>query len=148
MRPDTERRVLAWIPAIVYIGLIFAISSIPGSLHGRIPFKVFDKVAHMGEFAGLGLFLMVAYRGTFPRADLRHVTLLVVITGLGVGVLDELYQSFVPGRAVEFLDWVADTVGVVAGSTIAMLHYRRRERRDPSVVKRQKLRGRNRRVKR
>ena len=146
MRHDTERRVLAWIPAIVYIGLIFAISSIPGSIHGRIPFRVFDKAAHLGEFAGLGLFLMVAFRGSLPRADLKKVTLLVVIVGLTIGVLDELYQNLIPGRAVEFLDWVADTVGVVIGSAIAMIHYRRRERADPAATKRRKLRGRNRRV--
>ena len=146
MRHDTERRVLAWIPAIVYIGLIFAISSIPGSIHGRIPFRVFDKAAHLGEFAGLGLFLMVAFRGSLPRADLRQVTLLVVIVGLTIGVLDELYQNLIPGRAVEFLDWVADTVGVVIGSAIAMVHYRRRERADPAATKRRKLRGRNRRL--
>jgi len=146
LRHDTERRVLAWIPAIVYIGLIFAISSIPGSIHGRIPFRVFDKAAHLGEFAGLGLFLMVAFRGSLPRADLKKVTLLVVIVGLTIGVLDELYQNLIPGRAVEFLDWVADTVGVVIGSAIAMIHYRRRERADPAATKRRKLRGRNRRV--
>jgi len=130
----------------VYIGLIFAISSIPGSIHGRIPFRVFDKAAHLGEFAGLGLFLMVAFRGSLPRTDLKHVTLLVVIVGLTIGVLDELYQNLIPGRAVEFLDWVADTVGVVIGSTIAMVHYRRRERVDPAAIKRRKLRGRNRRL--
>ena len=33
--------ILAWIPAVVYVGLIFAVSSIPGSLHGIIPFVLF-----------------------------------------------------------------------------------------------------------
>ena len=148
MRAETKRRTLAWIPAIVYIALIFAISSIPGSIHGRIPFRIFDKAAHLVEFAGLGLFLMVAFRGSMPRAGLRHVLLLVLAVGLAIGVLDELYQSFVPGRAVEFLDWVADTIGVVLGSALAMFHYRRRERSDRSFERRKKLRGNNRRVKR
>jgi len=147
LRPETERKVMAWIPAIVYVALIFAVSSIPGSIHGRIPFRLFDKAAHLGEFAGLGLFLMLAFRGTLPKADLRHILMLVLIVGLAIGVLDELYQNLIPGRAVEFLDWVADTIGVAVGSTIAMIHYKRRERIDPATVRRSKLRGRNRRVK-
>ncbi len=147
MRPETERRVLAWIPATIYVALIFAVSSIPGSLHGVIPFRIFDKVAHVVEFTGLGLFLMVAFRGTLPRANIKHVVLLVVAVGLIIGVLDELYQHLVPGRAVEFLDWVADTIGVVAGTTIAMIHYRRRG--DTwSTIERLRSRGRNKRVKR
>jgi VanZ family protein len=146
LHPETERRALAWIPAGVYVALIFALSSRPGSIQGRIPFHIFDKAAHLGEFAGLGLFLMVAFRGTLPRASLRHVVMLVLIVGLSIGVLDELYQNLIPGRAVEFLDWVADTIGVTVGSLIAVAHYRFKERRDPNIVRRNKLRGRNRRV--
>ena len=147
MRPEVERRILAWIPAVVYVGLIFAISSIPGSLHGVITFRVFDKVAHAVEFTGLGLFLMVAFRGTLPKADIKHVVLLVLVAGLGIGVLDELYQHLVPGRAVEFLDWVADTLGVMVGTTLALLHYRRKGAKW-SETEPLRSRGRNRRVRR
>lgn len=145
MHPETERRVLAWVPAVVYIGLIFAVSSIPGSLHGVIPFRIFDKVAHAVEFTGLGLFLTVAFRGSLPRTSMRNVVLLVLVVGLSIGVLDELYQHFVPGRAVEFLDWVADTIGVVVGTALAMIHYKRR---GGAWTSRQPLRfgGRNRQV--
>ncbi|MFH1502300.1 MAG: VanZ family protein [Candidatus Eisenbacteria bacterium] len=147
MRPETERRILAWVPAVVYVALIFAVSSIPGSLHGIIPFRVFDKVAHIVEFTGLGLFLTVAFRGTLPRASMRNVVLLVLVVGLSIGLLDELYQHLVPGRAVEFLDWVADTIGVVAGSTVAVIHYRRRGG-TWSTGEPLRFRGRNRRVRR
>jgi hypothetical protein len=146
LRPETENKLMAWVPAVTYIALIFAVSSIPGSLTGRIPFRFFDKLAHMGEFAGLGLFLMVAFRGTLPRADVRHIALLVVAVGLTIGVLDELYQHLIPGRAVEFLDWVADTVGVVSGTTAALVHYRRRVG-TWSGSEPLRFRGRNRRVK-
>jgi hypothetical protein len=145
MRPEVERKLLAWVPAAVYIGLIFAVSSIPGSLTGRIPFRMFDKVAHAGEFAGLALFLMVAFRGSLPRAGMRQITMLVLIVGLSVGMFDELYQHLIPGRAVEFLDWVADTVGMVLGSAVALIHYRRR-RGAWSADRPLRSRGRNRRV--
>jgi hypothetical protein len=147
LHQDLERRILAWIPAAVYVGLIFAVSSIPGSLHGIIPFVLFDKVAHVVEFAGLGLFLTVAFRGTLPRASMKLVVLFVLGVGLAIGVLDELYQHLVPGRAVEFLDWVADTIGVTAGCTVAVIHYRRRGG-TWSTAEPLRFRGRNRRVKR
>ena len=127
MGSDTERIVRAWVPAAVYVGLIFAVSSIPGSVFCAMPLKVFDKAAHMVEFTGLGLFLTIAFRGSLPEALRRHTLLFAVAAGVSVGVMDELYQLMVPGRAVEFLDWVADVIGVVVGSTLAMLHYRRRD---------------------
>ncbi len=126
MRPETERKLRAWVPAIAYTGFIFALSSIPGAVHREFPFKVFDKVAHMVEFAGLGLFLTIAFKGSLPGHRHAHVVLCVLAVGLAIGVLDELHQMAVPGRAVEFLDWVADAVGVIAGASVAMMHYKRR----------------------
>ena len=127
MGSDIERVLRAWIPAAVYVGLIFAVSSIPGSIFCTMPFRIFDKAAHAVEFTGLGLFLMIAFRGSLPEALRRHALLFALGAGVLIGVMDELYQLTVPGRAVEFLDWVADVIGVVFGSTIAMIHYRKRD---------------------
>jgi VanZ family protein len=38
-----------------------------------------------------------------------------VLLGVAYGASDELHQHFVPGRSVEFGDWVADSLGVCAG---------------------------------
>jgi VanZ family protein len=73
----------------------------------------------MTEFAGLGLFLSVAFRGSLPKRKRRQTMLLVVAIGLLIGVSDELYQSTVPGRIVDFFDWVADALGIVVGSVVA-----------------------------
>jgi VanZ family protein len=122
MRPETERKVIAWVPAIAYTALIFGVSSIAG-LSPPIPcFKLFDKLAHVVEFAGLALFLSVAFRRTLPEGRRALTPLFVILVGLAVGVLDETYQLSVPGRAVEFLDWVADTVGATIGAAAGMLH--------------------------
>ena len=50
----------------------------------------------------------------------------VVVTGVMIGVFDELYQSTVPGRSLEFLDWVADSIGVFLGCRLAVFYYTRR----------------------
>lgn len=118
---------MAWVPAVVYVALIFAVSSIPGSVFCEMPFRIFDKAAHMVEFTGLGLFLMIAFRGSLADALRPHALLFALGAGFLIGVLDELYQLTVPGRSVEFLDWVADVVGVTVGTTAAMIHYRWRD---------------------
>ena len=127
MSPDVERAVRAWVPAVVYVGLIFAVSSIPGSVFCDMPLRIFDKAAHAVEYAGLGLFLMIAFRGSLPEGLKSNALLFALGTGLLVGVADELYQLVVPGRGVEFLDWVADVIGVTVGSATAMAHYHRRD---------------------
>jgi VanZ family protein len=35
-------------------------------------------------------------------------------------VVDEIHQSFVPGRDANVWDWVADTLGALAGAGIAI----------------------------
>ena len=124
MTPETERKIRAWVPAIAYTGLIFGVSSISG-LSPRVPtFRFLDKVAHVIEFAGLALFLTVGFRGSLAESRRGTAPFFVIAVGLAVGALDELYQLSVPGRAVEFLDWVGDAVGVLIGAAIGALHRR------------------------
>jgi len=125
VRPDVERKLSAWVPAVAWTVLIFCVSSIPGLAPVILRFKFADKLAHACEFAGLGVFLTVAYRGTLGERRLRFASLLAVATGLGIAVSDELYQFTVPGRAVEFLDWLADAVGVVLGNRVMAYYYTR-----------------------
>ena len=126
MRLETERKLSAWVPAAAWTVLIFCVSSIPGLAPIVFKFRFFDKLAHATEYLGLGVFLTVAYRGSLSRnARLGLVSLLAVATGLAIAVADEMYQLTVPGRAVEFYDWVADAAGVVLGSAAMALTYAR-----------------------
>jgi VanZ family protein len=116
---ETEKAIEAWIPAIVYTMFIFGVSSIQGLTLPFGTFRFFDKVAHLTEFTGLGLFLSIAFRGSLSPRRRRHTMLLVIAIGLLIGVSDELFQSTVPGRAVDFFDWVADAAGILVGSVVA-----------------------------
>lgn len=127
-----ERR--AWILAIAYVVLIFAVSSIPGSVL-RVPvFRLSDKLAHAAEYTGLGLLLTAAYRRMLAPDRLRWLAPCVIATGFAVGAADELYQNTVPGRAVEFLDWVGDAVGVLVGFWLSSIFNRRKARRIGSAT--------------
>lgn len=85
-----------------------------------------DKLAHAIEYGGLGFFLTVGYVGTLRGELRRRLAVFVVLTGVMIGVFDELYQSTVPGRSLEFLDWVADSIGVFLGCRLALFYYARR----------------------
>jgi VanZ family protein len=124
LTPETERKIMAWVPAIAYTGLIFGISSITGLSPPGVQFKLFDKVAHAVEYAGLALFLTLAFRRSLAEGRRRMTPIFVIIVGLVIGVLDELYQFTVPGRSVEFLDWVGDAVGVTAAAVAVAIHER------------------------
>ena len=98
----------AWLPALVWAGVIFALSS-RSTLPTPALFPGFDKAAHFGAYALLGFLLA---RGA---AASRLGPGWVLALGLLYGASDEYHQSFVPGRTVDAWDWVADALGVAAG---------------------------------
>ena len=84
----------------------------------------YDKITHFATYAVLA---MLAARLRLPR--LRYVVLLHVLVLYG-GVL-EFAQSFVPGRHMSGLDFLANTLGIVAGaiiSAIVLAHMRSRQK--------------------
>jgi len=121
---ERKRMLLSWLPAIVWTGVIFSLSSMTVFASNIFRFHMIDKLAHSIEYGGLGVFLTVGYRGTFTDDRRRWVTPLVIVTGLAIGVCDELYQFTVPGRMVDFYDWCADSVGVILGNRLATEFFR------------------------
>lgn len=101
------RQLRDWGPALLWTATLFALSSRP-----TLPVGLgsgLDKVAHFGAYGLLGLLLA---RG---QARSGITVLWAVAAGMLIGALDEIYQGFVPGRATEFADWIADTLGILTG---------------------------------
>jgi len=44
-----------------------------------------------------------------------------VAIGAGVGCLDEIYQSFVPGRQSDPLDWLTDLAAITAAVVLTQV---------------------------
>jgi VanZ family protein len=122
-----------WIPAVVWAGLIFAISAMPGQALPPLPGLHSDKLVHGAVYAVLGglLWRALARTTTFNRLPLVAVT--VALATL-YGASDELHQLFVPGRMCDVADAVADAVGALTGSLVAAFvsarGYRHRDRRE------------------
>jgi len=102
-----------WLPVVVYIALIFAVSSIHGDqLPGLFPKG--DKVGHLLEYLLLGLLLGRAIRFTLAGRSSMVAATATVAAGAAVGVLDELYQSRIPGRFSDPADCLVDVAAVLA----------------------------------
>jgi VanZ family protein len=70
----------------------------------------FDKIAHLSVYGLLGTLVLRA-RGERPA---WQAVALVSLFGLS----DELHQYFTPGRSMDVMDWVADTVGAALAVTL------------------------------
>jgi len=78
---------------------------------GRIEIG-WDKMAHTGAYALLGLLALRACHGGLHRLAIRPTVAAVLVTA-AYAVTDELHQGFVPGRVASLADWVADLVGML-----------------------------------
>ena len=106
------KRVLFFVPAVLYYALIFYLSSKSYEVEVNILF--FDKGIHIVEFAILGFFLSF---GCFQSIKLsfKGNVIFILATGILLGGLDEWHQSFVPLRSSDILDMVADAAGIFIG---------------------------------
>ncbi len=108
-----------WFPVLAYIAAIFYVSSLS---HPPTPltFPNADKLEHLCEYGLLGLLLGRAVRFSLaPYSVLASVVMTVSFVML-VGAADEYFQSFVPGRESDPMDWLTDsTAGVLSQVVLA-----------------------------
>ena len=69
-----------------------------------------DKIAHFLVFGLLATLLL--RNPEFLHARWKGTLAAALIVAL-FGSIDEYRQSLTPGRAVEFIDWLADTLGAI-----------------------------------
>lgn len=98
------------VPPALLVAVIFACSS-----RSYVPMphiENFDKVVHFLMFGFLATLICRIQSGW-------RMAIFAVAVASTYGALDELHQSFVPGRSSDILDWVADT----AGASLAVFIY-------------------------
>lgn len=79
------------------------------------PFPMIDKLAHFIVFFVLSLFLFADIRKNNPFS-LKKTALLVFFVNFFYGLMIEVLQLFfILYRSAEFLDLVANTLGIIAG---------------------------------
>ena len=110
---------LAWFVAIIWMAIIFVLSSQSGvdTGSGRLRFGA-DKIAHLVVFGILGL--LVANALTAGGLRTRRFWWTFVVCAL-YAVVDETHQAFVPGRGPSVLDVFIDMAGTSAGYALFAL---------------------------
>ena len=99
------------LPLILYVLVIFLLSSLPlGDTLQKIVIP--DKVIHATEYLLLPILFFRFLLFALPRIFSKYYFFLGMVLAAGIGAADELYQSHVPGRTMDFHDFLADVTGI------------------------------------
>lgn len=102
-----------WMPAILYMILIFGMSSFPAPEPVRQVPIIYDiKIVHIVEYGVLSVLLTFAFLRT-TKMSLSQVFWWSVALTVLYGISDEFHQAFVPGRSCKGMDVIGDLVGAV-----------------------------------
>jgi VanZ family protein len=101
----------AWLAVCAYTALIWWLSSqnIAFKVLERVPFK--DKGVHFLEYGVLGALMANAVHMSWPHRRLRYLAALWL--SIGLALVDELHQVYVPGRVGDVRDLIADALGAL-----------------------------------
>ena len=119
-----------WAPPVLYMALIFAISSLEQPPFPMPEFEWFtiDKLYHFIEYAILGGLLALALVQAKPSVvPSQLIWLVAAVVSILYGASDEWHQMFVPGRLATLADWVADVLGSIAGVLGVYLYYKKKQ---------------------
>jgi VanZ family protein len=111
-----------WLPPLVLMAIIFALSAQPSldSGLGTVD-EIGRKVAHFAVYAALTYLWWRALRGHLPH---RRAAIAAFVLSSAYAVSDEYHQTFVQGRTGSGVDWAIDS----AGAAVAALRLGTRER--------------------
>ncbi len=100
-------------PAILYVLLILALSSLDQTTVGTYSQGIGDFYLHFTEYNLFGIALIWAFYRDKPHSELKPSYRLAVSVGALFAIADELYQAFVPTRYSTLEDVVADVFGLI-----------------------------------
>jgi len=112
-----------WILPLAVAATIIWLSHQPSLPMGVSLPPPLDKLAHFMAFGALAVCLEWTLRWTHHDLPVyrRHVFIFLCVAFFGA--TDEWHQRFVPGRACEFGDWMADSLGAVVGLALTSLPF-------------------------
>lgn len=121
-------RLRPWLPAVIWVGTIFILSSQPAVVPGerKVALLPLDKWAHLAAFGLLAALVIFALRRAH-NLTLPRTAALAIILASAYGAVDEWHQVLVPGRWCSLGDWIADATGAaLVGLTWYLYESRRR----------------------
>ncbi|MDX6631137.1 MAG: hypothetical protein QOH00_3383 [Gaiellales bacterium] len=103
-----------WLPPLLWMAVIFALSAQHGGGHLAPAEVVLRKLAHVTEYFVLTALLLRALR----RSGLTPAVLAATGVALAYAASDEWHQSFVPGRTATPRDVAIDGLGIALAAIV------------------------------
>ncbi|WP_051236556.1 VanZ family protein [Paenibacillus pinihumi] len=118
-------RIARWLPAVIWMGVIFWLSSRTGEQLGSVlPFFKFIlpwmESFDWGHFVAYFVLALTIDFGFGSKADSWRMKLLIIVLCFLYGVTDEFHQMFVDDRTPDVMDLRNDAIG----AALAMLAIR------------------------
>lgn len=110
-----------WFVVALQITIILALSSQPSNNLPELDIPNIDKLVHFGMYFLLAFFFGRALTGA-TRIPIGRCVIYSLLFSLLYGAFDEYYQSFIPSRDPNFLDWIADSLGAFCGSLLIVFY--------------------------
>jgi VanZ family protein len=126
-----KRFIFYHLPALIYAGLIIAVSSIPNLKPPRIINLHFDKVAHFLEYAVLAFLVFRSAINLNSTINRTKAFLIAAAFVAAFALIDELYQKSVAGRDSSLGDLVVDLAG--SALVLILLWYRGKTRKSAEI---------------
>ncbi len=104
-----------WLPVLAWMIVISAVSSAPTDSIPDLGVVGADKFVHFTEFLVFGMILLRALSGSNLKINLFWMVVLSIIISCFYAAIDELHQSFIPGRRADIFDFLADAAGAILG---------------------------------
>ena len=99
---------------MIYAVLIFYISSLgPEGIPVKPLFPNQDKVIHFAEYIPFGWLSLKAFMPVTPFGFVASMGFSLIYAAS-----DEVHQSFVPGREMSVMDWMADAMGILVSGYV------------------------------
>lgn len=112
----TRKIIVSWGPVVVWMGVIFALSSQPSL--PRFPFVVPDKVfKKSGHFVEYAILAGLCWRALRQTGRTRYPAIWAFVITVLYATSDEWHQTFVPGRNGRPLDVLIDAAGALTSLT-------------------------------
>jgi VanZ family protein len=112
-RTGLPERILAWGLVVLWMALIFLLSSSSDPPVPRLGDQTLDFILRkLGHAAGYAVLASLLYRALRPHP---HALWLAFLVASLYAAGDEWHQTFVPERDGNIRDWAIDSAGAVAG---------------------------------
>lgn len=96
--------------SLLWLVIIWTVSSIPSSELPGIKILSVDKVAHLGIYLILGILVNNVLKSIKAGRVTIHLVYAILLLN---AALDEAHQQFIPGRSVSGYDLLANSMGLL-----------------------------------